>query len=103
MTCDKCFENECLEAEDRTNKPAQVNYIEELKNTAECGDNIVEYDKGEECDGTLKGCNSKTCQAESGYICFSPVLGNSRCLECHDPEAESLCKQLYIEPDKTFE
>lgn len=103
MTCDRCFENQCLEAEDRSLQKAKINYITELKNTVECGDNIVEYDKGEECDGVLEGCNPKTCQALPGYICFSPVLGNSRCLKCHDPIAENLCKALYLASDKTFE
>lgn len=84
MKCDKCFNNECLMAviKKYDNFSKEINYEKQLGDSVECGDNIVEYDKGEECDGASEGCDPKTCKALKGYICFSPVLGNSRCLKC---------------------
>ena len=48
------------------------------------------------------GCNNKECKASPLYICYSPMLGNSRCIPCESQEAETMCKNLYKKPDKSF-
>ena len=104
MRCDSCFESECFEAsKDKINPVTTKNYRDELISTAVCGDNIVEGDKNEICDGAAEGCDNTKCKSKDLYICYSPLLSNSRCLPCHSQEAETMCKNLYKKPDKTFQ
>lgn len=62
----------------------------------------MEGDKKETCDGASEGCDNEKCTAKELYICYSPMLGNSRCIPCDSQEAETMCKNLYKKPDKSF-
>jgi hypothetical protein len=83
MNCDNCFESQCELASDNTTNPVTlIDYRKELVSTFVCGDNLVEGDKGEVCDGAFEGCNNHNCTSNDVFICYSPILGNSRCIPC---------------------
>ena len=70
--------------------------------TAICGDDIVEYSKGEECDSVAEGC-SIDCTSIDGYICHSTLPGNSKCIKCDSSDAESYCKRVYHSSKRSYQ